>query len=219
MQSPVFASRSIAALVLVWCAHPVHAVAPAIPENIICSVGHIFTGRIVAVESRDCKLRSPGWCSPRDAMVVDVLINRVLTTVPLPPYLGSKFSVETGRVFKMYVFSFGYGANRYPALLREEEVPVPMSDKWLNDRLAGKALVFSAGSQPSGLSDGPTLLIGNTLPMESVPWVEETLSTSCGRPGPIRKSEGLRPNESLDTETQQLEAASPQVLRSGQLQR
>jgi hypothetical protein len=217
MQARLLARRSITALSLAWCAHAVHAVTPAIPDNIICGSGNIFTGKVLAVESRDCKLQSPGWCSPRDALVVDVLIDRVLKTVPLPAYLGGKFPVETGGTLKMYVFAFTSGANRYPALLREEEVPVPMTDKWLNERLAGKAFLFAAGGRPWGLSDGPTLLIGNALPVAAVPWVDGVLSSSCGPVGPSRTSGELRPNRSIDTDV--LSAGFAGLLSAGHLRR
>lgn len=179
-------TRSIATLALAWSVQAAHAVAPAMPENVICGSGHLFTGKIVFVESRDCKLRSPGWCSPRDAMVVHVLIDRVLATVPLPAYLDARFSVEAGQTLPMYVFAFPLGANRYPALLREGEVPVPMTNEWLKDRLVARTLMFMAGRQPSGLPDGPTLLIGSTLPIESLSWVQEVLRSSCNLPKPIR---------------------------------
>lgn len=214
MRAPLAIQRSIATLALLCCAHGTHAIAPAIPESIICRSGHLFTGKILGVESRDCKLRSSGWCSPRDAMVVHLRIDRVLRTIPLPEYLAAASSVEAGRELRMYVFAFTSGANRYPGLLREDEVPVPMTSTWLNERLAGKALLFSASSQPSGLPDGPPLLIGSTLPIESVSWVEDTLRDSCGPPGPTRKSEGLWPNLAIDTDVLSAGDRPPTVRRS-----
>lgn len=173
---------SLMTVVLAWCAQAVHAVAPAIPQDVICASGHLFTGKVLSIESRDCKLRSLGSCSPRDAMVVHVRIDRVLTTVPLPTYLETRFSVEAGQTLPMYVFAFGIGTNRYPPLLREEEVPVPMTDEWLKDRLVGQLLTFSARSEPMGLPGSPLLLGGSTLPIESVPWVEEVLGNHCSPP-------------------------------------
>jgi hypothetical protein len=182
MRIPIVFRITLMTVVLAWCAQDAHAVAPAIPQNVICAAGHIFTGKVLSVESHDCKLRSLGGCSPRDAMVVHVRIDRVLTTVPLPTYLETRFSIEAGKTLPMYVFAFRLGANRYPPLLREEEVPVPMTTEWLTDRLVGQSLAFSARSEPMGLPGRPSLLNGSTLPIESVPWVEQALSNHCSPP-------------------------------------
>lgn len=182
MRIPIVFRITLMTVVLAWRAQDAHAVAPAIPQNVICAAGHLFTGKVLSVESHDCKLRSLGGCSPRDAMVVQVQIDRVLTTVPLPAYLETRFSIEPGRTLPMYVFAFRSGANRYPPLLREEEVPVPMTNDWLTDRLVGQSITFIAGSEPMGLPGRPSLLSGGTLPIESVPWIEEVLSKHCSSP-------------------------------------
>jgi hypothetical protein len=166
-----------------WCMQAAHADAPALAQNVVCESGHVLVGEVVAVESLDCKLRSENWCAPRGLMVVQVRIERVLKTVALPEYLQSRFAVHAGETLPMYVSGFSSGANRYPPLLREEDAPGAMTTEWLKGKLVGERLVFMAGSQPSGIADGPTLLIGGTLPIAAVPWAEEVLGNVCGPHG------------------------------------
>jgi hypothetical protein len=181
-----FLKFKLAGLVLVTNAQLAFANSPAIPEDIICRTGNIFIAKILSVKSYDCHLGakatdSPYLCSPRDRMLVQVDVDKILRLAKSTSTLDSRFIPKEKSQFEMYINAFGAGANRYQPLLLGENAPAPMTDGWLNHNLAGRSFVFGAGTEPSGppgLDKGPALLAGYTLPTESLSWVKNTI-LSC----------------------------------------
>ena len=155
--------------------------APAIPESIICSTPQLFTAKIKSVKSLDCRLKHEQQCSPRDVMVVQMQVSRILKANTLDARNDKRFVPMPQTDLSIYLFSFISGANRFPPLLSEAKVPAPMTDQWLSDFLVGQSFVFLVGSQPFGFpssfSTEPPMLSGSALPIDPLPWVEETLQT------------------------------------------
>lgn len=160
--------------------------APALPENILCGATHVFAGKIVDVKSRDCRLESKGYCSPPDKLQMRVEVGQVFRTSIFPEWAlaepGHPRQITSGHAVHVVAFAFSYGANRYPALLVEQDVPDPMTTDWIRQKLLGKELIFNT-QQPSEVVQAPSgpvhALYGGLLPLEGQQWVRETLAARC----------------------------------------